>query len=608
MKTFAMLLAVIMLLTCLTACKGDQQNGGEIPLFTENKSPNGVTVNTLNDKALAVVDGAQFGFDPAAKDNTAAFNAALGYCVTHPGSMLVIPKGTYYFDNPSKLTLRGAKNLIIDFQGSTFIFRDDGLFMMNECDTIEYRNLYVDWDWENERNSNLIKIINKAGPYMDMEFLEVDDVDPSKVIFNTMTKFDPETLTPGCEGGYELWPTQLQASKVEKIKPNVLRVYGMSAAHLVEVGDIFLQRNFECRTHVFQTAASHHVTYRNITIYSGPGMGFVFSNGSSHVMVKDCVITRKPGTEDVRHLTTQADAVHCIDTAGHIWIEGCDFSFMGDDGTNIQDCVSVVRSVAGSHKLVAQNTMKCQKGDTIIVHKDNYQPTDIRITVESYADNFDGTVSIIFEEEIPAELGVGWILRNAKYDSGNYYIANNYYHESRARGILAQASNGLITGNRIYRTQGQAIRVVTEVSTGHWSEGFGVDGVTIVDNTIERCNVSNWAAIIDIQANVDGKNANYGAMQNITIENNTFIDFPGYWITVASAKNLVVKGNTIKNSLELKNSTSYRGVIYIEKSSDVTITGNIYVESPYMDKEKCLNPIQGNDVSGVTVTDNTWTK
>ena len=132
--------------------------------------------------------------------------------------------------------------------------------------------------------------------------------------------------------------------------------------------------------------------------------------------------------------------------------------------------------------------------------------------------------------------------------------------------------------------------------------------MTIVDNTIERCNVSNWAAIIDIQANVDGKNANYGAVQNITIENNTFIDFPGYWITVASAKNLVVKGNTIKNSLELKNSTSYRGVIYIEKSSDVTITGNIYVESPYMDKEKCLNPIQGNDVIGVTVTDNTWTK
>ena len=27
-----------------------------------------------------------------------------------------------------------------------------------------------------------------------------------------------------------------------------------------------------------------------------------------------------------------------------------------------------------------------------------------------------------------------------------------------------------------------------------------------------------------------------------------------------------------------------------------------------LDKEKCLNPIQGNDVSGVTVTDNNWTK
>jgi hypothetical protein len=382
----------------------------------------------------------------------------------------------------------------------------------------------------------------------------------------------------------------------------------MRATSMVEVGDIFLQRNFECRTHVFQTAASHHVTYRNITIYSGPGMGFVFSNGSSHVMVKDCVITRKPGTEDTRHLTTQADAVHCIDTAGHIWIEGCDFSFMGDDGTNIQDCVSVVRSVDGSHKLIAQNTMKCKKGDTVIVHKDDYQPTEIRLTVESYVDNFDGTIGIIFKEEIPAELGVGWILRNAKYDSSNYYIANNYYHESRARGILAQASNGLITGNRIYRTQGQAIRVVTEVSTGHWSEGFGVDGVTIVGNTIERCNVSNWAAIIDIQANVDGKNVNNGVIQNVTIENNTFIDFPGYWITVASAKNLVIKGNTIKNSTELKNSTANRGVITIDKSSDVTITGNTYVESPYMDQEKCLNPIQGKDVSGINVTDNIWTK
>ena len=608
MKTIATFLAIITLISFLTACNSEQPNSGKTPLFTENKSPNGVTVNTPNDDALTVVDAAQFGLDTAAKDNTAAFIAALGYCVSHPGSKLVVPTGTYIFDSPSKLNLRNAKNLIIDFQGSTFLFRNDGLFMLNECDTVEYRNLYVDWDWENERNSNLVKIINKTASYMDMEFLEIDDVDPSKVIFNTMTKFDPETLTPGCEGGYELWPNQLQASKVEKIQPNVLRLYGMQALNFVKTGDIFLQRNFECRTHVFEAAASRNITFRNVTIYSGPGMGFVFSNGSSHVMVKDCTIGRKPGTEDVRHLTTQADAVHCIDTAGHIWIEGCDFSFMGDDGTNIQDCVSVVRSVAGANKLIAQNTMKCKIGDTVIVLKDDYQPTEIRLTVESYADNYDGTVGIIFKEQIPPELGVGWILRNAKYDSSNYYIANNYYHESRARGILAQASNGLITGNRIYRTQGQAIRVVTEVSTGHWSEGFGVDGVTIIGNTIERCNVSNWAAIIDIQANVDGKNSDYGAMQNITIENNIFIDFPGYWITVASAKNLTVKGNTIKNSLELKNSTAHRGAIYIEKSSDVTITGNTYVESPYMYKEKCLTPLQGNEVSNLTVTDNLWTK
>lgn len=570
--------------------------------YLTSTSPNGVTVRAPKESCLKQVDAAQFGMDVKSSDNSSAFNMALAYCSMFPNTKLVIPKGVYYFNSSDMLNLKNAKNILIDGQGSEFIFRNTGLFRLADCDTVEICNLVIDWDWNYSRPANLVKVIGTGRDYIDFEFVEVENIQASDVVFETMNQFDAETLTPGCANGKEYFSAQLQHTKQENIAANVIRVYDMSIS--VNEGEYYLVRNFSYKSHAFDTSSSQNITYKNITIYSAPGMGFVFGLGSGHIKLDGCVIGLRPNTEKNRHISTQVDAVHCLNTSGNIWIENCDFSFMGDDGTNIHDNVGLIESIENGKTLICQNTFLCEVGDKITFLKDSFEPTYITATITAKTGS-GTTIKLSFDKDLSGKVKSGYIAQNTKYNSGSYYIANNYYHENRARGILAQASNGLITGNRFFRTQGAAILVVTDISTGLWSEGTGVDTLTVSKNTFNRCNVNNWTALIDIHTNINGTASAYPVMKNLIFEKNVFSDFPGELFHISSAETVIIRDNTIKNPTYLLNGQSTRGGISIQLASDILISNNTYYASAYMQKS-CINPNVSATVKNTSFSGNQW--
>ena len=125
----------------------DGSTDQEITYLTST-SPNGVTVQSPDESCLNTVDASQFGMDVGSEDNTDAFNLVLACCAAFPNTKMVIPKGVYRFNSAEMLKLKEAKNVLIDAQGSEFIFRDIGLFRLSDCDTVEIRNLVIDWDWD----------------------------------------------------------------------------------------------------------------------------------------------------------------------------------------------------------------------------------------------------------------------------------------------------------------------------------------------------------------------------------------------------------------------------------------------------------------------------
>lgn len=573
---------------------------GKAMTYTTSTSPNGVTVRAPKDENLKVIDATVFGMSTASKDNSDAFTLALAYASEFPNSKIVIPKGVYQFNPSRTMTMKGATNVVIDGQGSEFIFRNQYLFYFSDCETVEVRNLVIDWDWDYYRPANLMKVINKTGSYIDFELPQVDTIDVSTIEFYTMNQYDPETLTPGVAGGRE-FHGPLSLSKIESLGGNKIRVHGLAGMGSMNVGEVYLTRNYACKAHCFETSNSQNFTYRNITIYSGPGMGFVFSNGSGHMMLKDCTIGLRPGEEYKRLLSTQADCVHALNTSGHLWIEGCDFSFSGDDGTNIHDNVAQVEKRINDSLLRITNTMPFAEGDTLAFLKSDYQPLNVTATITNKA----GT-QVLLDKELPASVQENCIVVNTRYDSSKYYIANNYYHEGRARGILAQSSDGLIINNRFYRNQGASILIVTDISTGLWSEGTGVENLTIKNNTFERCNVGNWTALIEIHANINGTVSTYPLMKNIAIEGNTFIDFPSKLLNITSADKITVKNNMVKNPTALANDNGNRGEISCHNASNITISGNTYYASPYMNKDYLVFEDSAFKVTNLKVEDNTW--
>ena len=567
--------------------------------YITSTSPNGVTVRAPKDENLTIVDASTFGMNPASKDNSDAFMLALAYASQAPNSKIVIPKGVYRFSSSRTMILKEATNVVIDGQGSEFVISTPNLFYTKECETVEWRNLTIDWDWDSYRPANLMKVTEKTDSYIDFELPEVQTIDVNTLEFQSVNRFDPETLSAGVANGREFF--NVTHTKIESLGGNKIRVYGLSCHSGMNVGEIYLTRNFSCKAHCFETSKSHNVTYRNITIYSAPGMGFVFSNGSGHMMLKDCTIGLRPGEENKRRISTQADCVHALNTSGHLWIEGCDFSFAGDDGTNIHDNVAQVENRLSNTTLNITTTTQFEVGDTLAFLKEDYAPLNVTATITAKAGG-----QIELNKKLPESVQEDCIVVNTRYNSSKYYIANNHYHDGRARGILAQASDGLIENNRFSHTQGAAILIITDISTGLWSEGTGVDSLTVKNNSFERCNVNNWTALIEIHANVNGQRPKYPVMKNITIQGNTFIDFPSALLDITSADRVTIRNNVVKNPSPLTNDAGNRGEIASYAASNITITGNTYYASPYMPRDIFDFAESAIAVKNLKVEKNVW--
>jgi len=87
------------------------------------------------------------------KDGVAAVAKALEACKAHESAILVFPKGRYDFYAPEDgrrivaMPIAGHKNLVIDGDGSEFIFHGIlGVGALTDSQNITLRNFTVDWD------------------------------------------------------------------------------------------------------------------------------------------------------------------------------------------------------------------------------------------------------------------------------------------------------------------------------------------------------------------------------------------------------------------------------------------------------------------------------
>ena len=508
-----------------------------------------------DEATLKTVNASQFGLSAEAVDNTQAMRNAFSYCRQNPNTKLVIDKGIYHFSPDEDIYLNTLKNTLIDAQGAEFIFSTPHYFKVYACDNVEIRNLVVDWDWNTLRLGSIVKIEseNDAENTLEIEFTELDEVNADIPLMSFM-QYDPVDLVAGVHGSFKIYSPCVDAEcikNVEKVegKPNVLKVTHSGALDYFRNDEVYLLRHYVYGGQVFNTVEeSKNITYNNISIYGACGMGYVFAYGSNHYQILNSCIGLRPGAEDKYRISTTADGIHVSNSAGYFRIDNCDLSFCGDDILNVHDNMFYIKNIDESRKIL-QGTVPnkiVESGHKLSFMDLNFNNCDYEATVESITRNgYEATITLT--EQLPNTITTDMVAYNAKRDSANYVLTNNYVHETKGRGFLLNSDNCLCDGNTFYRTCGQTLQVRTEIPTDKVIEGTGADHIQISNNEFIECNFGGRGDCITIESMLNEKRTEIMPLSEIQINNNSFASCFQEVIDADNVNGLTIKDNIFRD-------------------------------------------------------------
>ena len=115
------------------------------------------------------------------------------------------------------------------------------------------------------------------------------------------------------------------------------------------VGQHILLRHFIFANHAFQCLGCSNITVEKVRVTSAPGMGFVFGQGGSNLVLRNNVVEPKcsPRCDRAEPSVTQ-DASHFAGVQGNILLENNDFGWQGDDGVNVTALLIPARAESGA--------------------------------------------------------------------------------------------------------------------------------------------------------------------------------------------------------------------------------------------------------------------
>lgn len=519
---------------------------------------------------LTKIYAKDYGMSPDNYDNTAAFKNAIKDCSTD--KYLVIEKGTYHFrDMSDDIEFNNMENVIIDGNGSTFIFDTKYCMKIYGGNGVEIRNLKVNWDWEKIPVGSLVQISNRiSDTSFEITFIGVDEVDEN-IPIGTFWFLDPDDLVIGSYGEYKAFtPGKVGGEylkKVEKVGSNVLRITHNSneMKHFYQ-GEYYLLRHFEYSGRVFSTSRyAKNITFDNVSIYGFTGMGWVFSDRANHFQVINSYLGLDPEGPSNRRISTAADGIHILNTGGYFRIDNCNLGFTGDDIINIHDDVMDIMSIDADRKTIRgwATSAFTSEGDTVSFRNDQMAAfTEYKATVVSSVtdqtkvdDNGNKYERIVtFSEPLPDNITDACYICNTSRSSSYYVVSNNYLHEGRARAALLNDDYGLFENNHIYRTVSGAIQMRSGITPGRFMEGEGACHVVARNNLFEECDFGKRRSIVNIGVEIAGVHSTEIILKDIRIENNIFLNC-------------------------IYDDASEIGIVYANNVDQLVVTGNVTVNS-----------------------------
>jgi len=548
-----------------------------------------ITIDPPAAKQERVLTATEFGLvadDPqtsttiaVATKNFAAVKRAIDACREQDASRLVFPKGVYRFYSDEAIAISKLSDVVIDGQGSEFIFEklhpNVAAVSVIDCTRCVIKDLRLDWDWTVTPLASLCRVMSVSDDGLNCELmfpdlsekeLELVQKAPWKQIF----PMDEKTFRP--LSAVRLSPS---VSQFTPLPGGVLRVTFKQPMPLVK-GDTYCVRHQYYEMSAFRIGDSSHLLFDNVTIYSMPGMGWVSRGEMSHWGFRDCRIVRREGSR--RPLTATADGFHVTESLGNLLLENCEFTGLGDDCVNIHDnCFQgVQRNDDHTLTLVGNNRWRFRvaAGHTIELFRADYSPIGFRSRIDAVVYKGDDTI-LTLTEKLPADLSRQSIVVNHHYRSANVRIVNSRFHNTSGRGLLTDAKDLTVENCIFDHTFGQAVQLAIDIVPPLWAEGLPTSNVVLRGNVFDGVNAAGRtdnAAICTFTRWPAGATM-HTLYSDVLIERNRFVDTHGPAVAIRNCQNVVVRDNTI-DTVKLANPTAFAAAILAAYSSDLTLSDN----------------------------------
>jgi len=270
------------------------------------------------------------------------FAAAITQAISGGYAQLVFPKATYNFVAPatkgvSHVVIKGAKDLVIDGQGSTLNFASplSGGVGISNSQRLVFKRFNLDWPKTLMASIGTIVSINNKANTLRVRIAPQYHVDASTQIVALTpwdAKSDPANPHFSLTSFYKEQYTNNTGTRFVGNQTFEIPYYN----HFIQVGDVFLVRHFGAAPWMSAiSAGGHDIDFEQVNVYASPLMGFSISGGNGY-RLSHCSVTR---LSTARLISSAADAVHAADTVGDIIIEDGTFAYQGDDGLNIHGAI-----------------------------------------------------------------------------------------------------------------------------------------------------------------------------------------------------------------------------------------------------------------------------
>lgn len=311
---------------------------------------------------------------------------------------------------------------------------------------------------------------------------------------------------------------------------------------------------------------SHDCTIKNVTLMRN---GFAplredGGGGNYYLHIVWALGPRPKGATEDPLVTNAADGMHMTGSFPGPDIERCEFR-----GVFLDDCIAIhgyfqtIKSASGSTVTLDGGAGSVKAGETVrISDQKGFFAEAFVVAVKG---NGDKTTTVTLDKGCSVPTSAK--LSSPHGDGAGYKIIGCRLGDTRSRGILAKADNGVIENNVLENCGMSAVSLGPEYS---WGEADYVQNVTVRNNVIQSCGQAGYGGSA-ILVHGDGAIGN----KNIVIQGNRFDANLQGDIDIQWADGVTLSGNILKGASAWPPSIPPQFPVALANCRAVTLRANV---------------------------------